>query len=199
MGLQIGERVPHLPHPRERADRMACHEVHLSFEEGLRRDLLASCPEFADVDLPYLIPALPGCGVAGGLAGLPVGFAAFPLLALLLLPVFVVARPWIVGVLFPGPIRSAAWAFAELLPDGQGHGHAPGKRTSRVAGTAAQSDDRLQAMRENGRASSGTDMPALLVRTARTGAGPAARVKAASSIRRHEPLPLLEGAGLLVF
>jgi|SRR5579859_2531077 len=116
---------------------MACQEVYVSFEERLRRGSLASCTEFGDVELFYLIPALSGCGVASGSERLFASFAAWPKLALLLLPVLFMARPRVVRVLFPGVIPFAARACAELLPDRQEHGHAVGKRTRCVAGTAA--------------------------------------------------------------
>jgi hypothetical protein len=80
---------------------LASQEVYFCSEKRFRGDLLASCTKLGDVKVPYLVAGLSrGCS-AGSLERLFASVAAFPRLALLLFPVFLEARPWLVGVLFP--------------------------------------------------------------------------------------------------
>lgn len=89
---------------------MASQEVYVCFEERLGRNLLASLPQLGDVQVSQLVAGLATRGTADGLERLLLSFVAFPPLPPGLLPGFFGhARPWLVPVLFPGP----------LLPDTQ--------------------------------------------------------------------------------
>jgi hypothetical protein len=128
LDLEISEGIPrYFPHLPESPRPVAGQEVDVCPEQRLGRDFQASCPQLGEVKVPHLITGLSGRGVAGGMEGLFASFAAFPRLALLLLPVFLRARPGLVRVVFLCALVLRTWAGAQLLPDRQGYGHLAGE------------------------------------------------------------------------
>jgi hypothetical protein len=137
--LEIGEMFrSDVPDPPESPQRMASQEVYVCFEERFGRNLLASRPQLGDVQVSQLVAGLPACGIADGPQRLLASFVAFPPLAPGLLPGFFGdARPWLVPVVFPGPLLLRSRARTQLLPHSQRNGPPVGEAARRMAGAAA--------------------------------------------------------------
>ena len=188
-GLEIGEVFrSRAPDPSESLQWMTRQEVYVCLQGRLGRDLQASRPQLGHVKVSQLLAGPSAPGTTDRPERLLASFVAFPPLAPGSLPGFLGdAGPWLVPVLFPGPLLLGTRACAQPLPGRQGNGHPVGERARRVAGATTQGDRGLQVMAGHGRAESGAYVPAVLVRLACAGDGPATwRAKARPGVPCHE-------------
>src|SRR6266851_132142 len=145
---------------------MAGQQIYGCLKDGITWFVQPASPEFGKVQIADLLARLAISGGLGSSERLPAGLAAFPPLALVLLPELFEPGHWLVGVVFPCALLVGTWARAQLLPDRQGNRHPVGEAACGVAGAAAQRDGGLQARPGSAHAHHGSHVPALLVRVA---------------------------------
>src|SRR5258708_10766647 len=124
---------------------MAGQQIYGCLKDGITWFVQPAGPEFGKVQIAELLACFAISGGLGSSERLPAGLAAFPPLALVLLPELFEPGHWLVAVVFPCALLLRTWARAPLLPDRQRDRRPVGVAACGVAGAAAQPDRGLQA------------------------------------------------------